>query len=115
MRLLQYLAGFSAITALCACATSEPVPMISPAPTVAETTAETNNSESTEPLEPVVVHVRPAPVTADTVVCRRVVSTGTHIKRQRCVSERQLRRERAASQEWMQTDGRSGSTVTIAR
>ncbi len=59
------------------------------------------------------VSLRPQPITGDTVVCETFVPTGSHIRRRRCSTVRELDRIADEAQEWMRSGGERGS-LTLA-
>ncbi len=59
------------------------------------------------------VPIRPQPITGDIVVCETFVPTGSHIRRRRCSTVRELDRIADEAQEWMRSGGERGS-VTLA-
>ncbi len=59
------------------------------------------------------VPIRPQPITGDTVVCETFVPTGSHIRRRRCSTVRELDRVAEEAQEWMRSGGERGS-LTLA-
>ncbi len=59
------------------------------------------------------VSLRPQPITGDIVVCETFVPTGSHIRRRRCSTVRELDRVADEAQEWMRSGGERGS-LTLA-
>ena len=59
------------------------------------------------------VPIRPQPITGDIVVCETFVPTGSHIRRRRCSTVRELDRIADEAQEWMRSGGERGS-LTLA-
>lgn len=54
---------------------------------------------------------KPGDKSADTsnLVCEKTATTGTHMKRKRCVSREQAERERLAAQDYMRKNTKSGT------
>ncbi len=59
------------------------------------------------------VPIRPQRITGDTVVCETFVPTGSHIRRRRCSTVRELDRVAEEAREWMRSGGERGS-LTLA-